>query len=51
MLSETRPTASWKSFDIVGSPLSVFGLFTLVFGILLLKKSAKLVMVPVLIAG
>jgi MFS family permease len=51
MLSETRPTASWKSFDIGGSLLSVLGLFTLVFGILLIKEPAERVMVPVLIAG
>jgi MFS family permease len=51
MLSETRPTASWKNFDIGGSLLAVLGLFTLVFGILLIKKPAEQAMVPFLIAG
>jgi predicted MFS family arabinose efflux permease len=51
MLSETRPTASCKNFDIGGSLLAVLGLFTLVFGILLIKKPAEQAMVPVLIAG
>jgi MFS family permease len=51
MLKETRPTASWKSFDIGGALLSVLGLMALVFGILLIKEPAELVMVPFLITG
>jgi predicted MFS family arabinose efflux permease len=51
MLKETRPTESWKNFDLVGSLLSVLGLITLVFGILLVKKPAEWVIVPFLITG
>jgi len=51
MLKETRPTASWKSFDSGGALLSVLGLVTLVVGILLIKEPAELVMVPFLITG
>lgn len=51
MLKETSPTASWKSFDIGGSFLSVFGLISLVFGILLVREPAELVKAPFLITG
>lgn len=51
MLKETPPTASWKSFDLGGSLLSVSGLIVLVFGILLIKKPAEWVFVPFLITG
>ncbi|KQC09451.1 MAG: hypothetical protein APR55_10290, partial [Methanolinea sp. SDB] len=51
MLIETRPTASWKSFDLGGSLLSVLGLMSLVFGILLIKKPEEWVIVPFLITG
>jgi MFS family permease len=51
MLKETRPTASWKSFDLGGSLLSILGLIALVFGVLLLKKPAEGVIVPFLITG
>ena len=51
MLNETRPTASWKSFDIGGALLSVVGFIALVLGILLIKEPAELVMVPFLITG
>lgn len=51
MLKETRPTASWKNFDIGGSLLSVLGLIALVFGILLIKEPVELVKVPFLITG
>lgn len=51
MLSETRPTDSWKNFDIGGSLLSIFGLFALVFGVLLVKNPEKLVLVPYFVSG
>jgi MFS family permease len=51
MLKETRPTASWKSFDGGGAILSVLGLVALVSGLLLVKEPAEWVMVPVLITG
>ena len=51
MLTETRPTASWKSFDHGGAFLSVFGLIALVLGILLLKDPAEWEIVPFLITG
>jgi len=51
MLSETRPTASWKSFDLGGSLLSIFGLMALVFGFLLIKEPVEWVIVPFLITG
>jgi MFS family permease len=51
MLKETRPTLSWKNFDLGGSLLSVFGLIALVFGFILVKKPAEWVLVPFLITG
>ncbi len=51
MLEETPPTASWKNFDLGGALLSVFGLMTLVFGILLIKEPAEWVIVPIFITG
>jgi len=51
VLSETPPTASWKSFDTGGAFLSVTGLITLVMGILLVKEPAEWGIVPFLIAG
>jgi MFS family permease len=51
VLKETRPTASWKSFDTGGALLSVLGLIALVFGILLVKEPAEWVIVPFLITG
>ncbi len=51
LLSETRPTATWRSFDIGGAVLSVLGLVALVFGILLIKEPSDLGIVPFLIAG
>ncbi len=51
MLKETCPTVSWKSFDIGGSLLSVLGLISLVFGILLIKEPTEPVKVLLLIAG
>ena len=51
MLKETRPTMTWKNFDIGGSLLSVLGLITLVFGILLIKEPSEWGIVPFLIAG
>ena len=51
LLKETRPTESWKSFDIGGALLSVLGLITLVFGFLLVKEPAEWVTVPFLITG
>jgi MFS family permease len=38
LLSETRPTATWESFDTGGAFLSVVGLVALVFGILLIRS-------------
>ena len=51
VLSETRPTASWKSFDIAGALLSVLGLLALVFGILLIKEPVKWMTALILITG
>ncbi len=51
LLKETRPTASWKSFDSWGALLSVFGIMALVSGILLVKDPAEWVIVPFLITG
>ena len=51
MLKETRPTATWSSFDIGGSVLSVLGLVALVFGILLIKEPSDWRLVPFLVAG
>ncbi|MBP1929363.1 MFS family permease [Methanolinea mesophila] len=51
VLTETRPTTSWKRFDIGGALLSFFGLIALVFGILLVKEPEKWVLVPFLVTG
>jgi len=51
VLKETRPTASWKSFDLGGALLSVFGLTSLVLGILLVKEWAEWVIFSFLITG
>ncbi len=51
MLEETRPTASWKNFDLGGALLSVGGLIALVLALLLVKEPAEWVIVPFLITG
>lgn len=51
MLKETRPTASWKSFDLGGALLSVLGLIALVFGLLMIKEPAEWAIVPFFITG
>lgn len=48
-LKETKPTATWKGFDLGGSLLSVLGLMTIVFGILKLKEPEAWGVVPYLI--
>jgi MFS family permease len=50
-LEETRPTLSWKRFDFGGLLLSVCGLASLMFGILLIKEPEQWRLVPFLIAG
>ena len=49
MLKETRPTASWKTFDLGGALLSVTGIIALVLGILMVKAPAEWGTVPFLI--
>ncbi len=51
VLKETRPTISWKSFDLWGVFLSVSGLIALVLGILMIKKPSEWMIIPFLIAG
>ena len=51
VLKETRPTTSWKSFDLGGALLSVIGLIALVLALLLVKEPAEWVIVPFLITG
>jgi len=51
VLKETRPTASWASFDRGGAVLSVAGFCALVMGLLLVRERAEWRIVPILIAG
>ena len=51
VLEETRPTTSWKNFDLGGALLSVSSLIALVLALLLVKEPAEWVIVPFLITG